>query len=413
MNKRQNYAAINEIEDTEATRIGTELEMTTNVIDVIEESDDKMHESYTFKPDQFESVVSEEGTLTNPQDKGDYSPTRSNIFAIMSAFLFGFANFLLAKASKDYGVQTQVMQTYSLLAMGILFHLVKWMHHTCTKKQRLGYSYFSAQNSSYYDKVTNVSTGQVTYKLNKLKCMVPVFRGFVQGAFTLLTTLAFYFGSKSGINSGIISTLFVTSVPFTAILFQCLYGQKMGPIEWIGCLFVISSVALIGLGGAPKVSGQATDEDAEMYKYIAIMFGLIVGGFQTFNAQNVNWIIKSWNFPAAQMTFEGAFFKGVVLIPFWIYYTFIQTEKQPYFSQQHYLEANLSIICNTLALFCFSEATRVGKGATVQAIYNSKVPIQTAIESFVTSMLPTATQLGGLGVGIFGVSLFVLKKSKK
>ena len=60
----------------------------------------------------------------------------------------------------------------------------------------------------------------------------------------------FYFGSRSGVNNGIISVIFSTGVLFTAIIFYFLYGQKLTLWDLAGCIFIVVCVALIAVGGA-------------------------------------------------------------------------------------------------------------------------------------------------------------------
>ena len=186
-------------------------------------------------------------------------------------------------------------------------------------------------------------------------------------------------------------------------------------IEIIACLLIIGSVLLIGLGSAKKEKVITEGSDSEMenseYNYflaMAILFGLLNGIKQTFNAQNVNWIIKTLHFPAAQMTFEGGFLKGLFLVPFFVWHYFYSEEV---FEMRYVILANISIICGTLALFTFSEANKYGKGAAIQAIYNTKVPIQTLLVISIDGLVPTPMQIVGLVTAMFGVSLFVLKKT--
>jgi len=72
--------------------------------------------------------------------------------------------------------------------------------------------------------------------------------------------LTFEYAGKSGVNSGIIATIFTTTVLFTAILFRVKYGQKLTIYDIIGCFGIISGVILISLGAASAVKEKSPSE---------------------------------------------------------------------------------------------------------------------------------------------------------
>ena len=105
---------------------------------------------------------------------------------------------------------------------------------------------------------------------------------------------SFMFAAKSGINPGIISSIFSSTCVFTIIIFYFLYGQKLSINDWIGTLFIILCVVFISIGGGEsdeeeekvrrmlaggsyKVTEHITPEEANMYLYFAIVAALIAG----------------------------------------------------------------------------------------------------------------------------------------
>ena len=79
---------------------------------------------------------------------------------------------------------------------------------------------------------------------------MPIQRCIIQGLIQVMLTVTFSFASKSGVNSGIIATIFSTCVPFTSILFYCRYAQVLTKRDWFGCFLIIVCVVLIGFGGS-------------------------------------------------------------------------------------------------------------------------------------------------------------------
>ena len=109
-----------------------------------------------------------------------------------------------------------------------------------------------------------------------------------------MVVLTFTFAGKSGVNSGIISTIFCTSVIFSNILFYILYGQKLSKYDIFGSLMIVASVVLIGFGGA--TGGSETDTTNLI---LALGISLATGFIFTLNAININYILQTIQFPAS------------------------------------------------------------------------------------------------------------------
>ena len=77
---------------------------------------------------------------------------------------------------------------------------------------------------------------------------------FVRAAILIITEFvviqSFTFVDKSGVNPGVMSIIFSSSIVFTPMLFYCKFGQKLRRVDYIGAVLVAICVALIGLGGA-------------------------------------------------------------------------------------------------------------------------------------------------------------------
>lgn len=103
------------------------------------------------------------------------------------------------------------------------------------------------------------------------------------------------FAEKSGINPGIISSIFSSTCVFTIILFYFLYGQKLSVFDFIGIFFIIGSVVFISMGGGESSDEESTrrllagagprdpnapklsKEEANMFLYFGIIAALLAG----------------------------------------------------------------------------------------------------------------------------------------
>ena len=73
-------------------------------------------------------------------------------------------------------------------------------------------------------------------------------RGINHGVLIIVTSLAFKFAATSGLNTGVVSSLFTSAVIFIAIIFYCLYREKLYLKDFIGMAIIIAGVALISFG---------------------------------------------------------------------------------------------------------------------------------------------------------------------
>lgn len=147
--------------------------------------------------------------------------------------------------------------------------------------------------------------------------MVPLERGLIQGAVTVLISLTFQYASLSNVNSGIIASIFSVAVAFTCIIFYFLYDQKLTKYDMLGILLIITCVVMIGVG-------QNSDEphgDIEASSLtIAIIFAVVTG----LNFSISNWDIfvltQKVGFPINQLAYDGNLILGFVYLPLFIQY---------------------------------------------------------------------------------------------
>ena len=88
-------------------------------------------------------------------------------------------------------------------------------------------------------------------------------------------------------------------------------------------------------------------------------------------------------------------------------------EKYRIFDARDIIQANLSILCVTISITCFTYALKYGKGGVVQAIDNLKVIVQTALAIVIGGMVPSSVQIAGMICGLIGVFIIICKKEGK
>lgn len=100
------------------------------------------------------------------------------------------------------------------------------------------------------DGVAPKKVPKVIVLFSGLRLSVPVIRALVQGVITILIICTFAFAFPSGVNAGIISSIFASSCVFTIIIFFFKYGQKVTKFDALGAFMIVLCVALVGVGGA-------------------------------------------------------------------------------------------------------------------------------------------------------------------
>lgn len=94
---------------------------------------------------------------------------------------------------------------------------------------------------------------------------------------------SFYFLGlcKTPINSGVISSIFSTSLVFVAILFYLVFGQRMSSLGVCGIGLIVTSVCMISLSAESHSSMYAYDSNTEdndtKYIHLSIGCALVAG----------------------------------------------------------------------------------------------------------------------------------------
>ena len=79
----------------------------------------------------------------------------------------------------------------------------------------------------------------------------------------LIVIRCFAFAAKSGVNGGIISTIFSSSSVFTILIFYFKYGQQITKFDILGTFCIILCVVLIALGGSSGFEKDLEVSDEE------------------------------------------------------------------------------------------------------------------------------------------------------
>ena len=274
-------------------------------------------------------------------------------------------------------------------------------------------NYISKANSPYFRKARTPNK----FQFNWAAFCVPIFRGMINGSIQVIIILTFGFAAKSGVNSGIIASIFSSCVVFTPIIFYFKHGQMISKSDILGGLFIIICVVLIGAGPAifsskETVTGLKTNaendksENELLFLTYSILCAMATGLILSLNTLNVEYCINKVGFPPSQTNIDGQMTYGMVLLPIFIY-QMCKDEKYRIFTARDIVMANLSILNVTISITCFTHALKCGKGGVVQAVDNLKVIVQTVLGVVITGIVPSVVQIVGMLCGLIGVFIII------
>lgn len=178
-------------------------------------------------------------------------------------------------------------------------------------------------------------------------------------AIQILIVITFYFAAEGGVNAGIVSSIFSTSVIFSSIIFYCKYGQKLSKFDFVGIFLVIACVALISSSGATAEESQ-NDGQKNDFKIYAILMAILVGLTFSLNSVDLHHGMKV-GFSAYQMNSDGNMFFGLMLVPFYAY----EVGRNGHYESQDFLLSNLFVFCGFAGIVSLSQALKIGHAGPV------------------------------------------------
>lgn len=218
--------------------------------------------------------------------------------------------------------------------------------------------------------VNNEVTKKFRFSWTKFNGMLS--RAFFQLAIQLALLQTFYYGSKSGVNNGIISVIFSCGVIFTAIIFYFVYGQELTAFDLTGGLFIIVAVALISIGGTGGGHGGSdmtyglTEKEKSTNLVLAVIMAIVTGLVFSLNSLSIQFC-TSKGCGVAQANMDGMLIMFAIMLPgFWV---IANGEDNPY----GWYEINLAtaiLVAQVVGIISLSVGLANGSGGPVQAIEN-------------------------------------------
>ena len=170
-------------------------------------------------------------------DKKVQDNKKCYLFSIATMFLYGAGNYLNAEVSSKLSYKALYPQWMSCIFLWAMFHTYKFILYKTSSSSGRQSVYFTKANSQYFKEceieqnatvernslIDGASTSGKRYRLNFRAILCPFQIAVVWAGIEVVMAITFDFTNKSKINSGIISSIFSTSVGWTVVFFFFLY----------------------------------------------------------------------------------------------------------------------------------------------------------------------------------------------
>ena len=117
-----------------------------------------------------------------------------------------------------------------------------------------------AQVKPEADDGTSKEQIEKTYVFQWRRVLGTFSRGFTQFIIQIFVLSTFFYTAKTGINAGVIASIFTTNLIFVTLYFYCFKGQRLTCNDAIGSLLIITCLVLIGIGGASSGGSRKLTE---------------------------------------------------------------------------------------------------------------------------------------------------------
>ena len=229
---------------------------------------------------------------------------KSYFFAFLASLFAACSNIISSQMSKKYAFRALFAEFSGFYVSWLFYHLFLFLRRIILK----------TESSSNYKKAVdeNQSQEKISFEL----IFVPLRRGLIILSCISCLTLTYYYAAKSGINQGIITSIFSSSLIFTSIWFFIFHGQKLTKWDLVGVTMVIACILCISIA---KSSSSSASSDTSIYKLYAVILALAEGVLFSIRTIDMNKTSKL-KISVMQTNIDANLVLATILLPFYIYF---------------------------------------------------------------------------------------------
>ena len=204
----------------------------------------------------IESAVTQAEELDETQQLAEVK-TKSERIALVWGFAsgigFGIVNTLGARLSARSGVIWSFAIVFYPIPQSLVYHVAMHIRgkQKAIKEGTKPPKFFSRNSSAYFKE---------DGKLNWANIGFPVRRALINIWINIILSITFQFTFLAGLNPGIVSTLFITSLIWIVLYFFLKHKQRLLKQELLGVVIMILAVCLISL--SKQILGNEAEVEA-------------------------------------------------------------------------------------------------------------------------------------------------------
>ncbi|CAI2372086.1 unnamed protein product [Moneuplotes crassus] len=199
------------------------------------------------------------------------SQTKSIVFALLTGVFYALHNFTLGSLAR-MGYLARFNTGIGMVISAIIYYIYKFI---MAKKN--GEEFFNREESVFLDQKTNFAHGSRGRVEPWIVVGILVNNIFKIGG-GLVVIIAFKMALESGLNQGIITSLFGMTPFLASLCFYCLFNEKLRISQVAGMMFMVGCIVCIGLGTtATKLNTKMSihPESSNATAYICILLACI------------------------------------------------------------------------------------------------------------------------------------------
>lgn len=223
-----------------------------------------------------------------------------------------------------------------------------------------------------------------------------------------------YFSHVTGINVGIITTLWSIQPLFSAGLDRMIYGEPIRINHFIGMLMVIASGVAISMSGKIDEKVEATPAqplvlvDEQVPKYVAVVFGVITPLWMIANSLFIKHLTnESIGFNATTVSFSSSGFCCTIIIILGCAWYWQEVAE---FRWKLFLIGFFSSIFDTCGKACILKAFSIGPAGPVAAFVELNNVLLVLFEGLRLWHVPNYLEIIGFFLGICGALVLSIPK---
>ncbi|CAI2371700.1 unnamed protein product [Moneuplotes crassus] len=354
--------------------------------------------------------------LLSTQAKEASSQTKSIVFALLTGVFYALHNFTLGSLAR-MGYLARFNTGIGMIISAIIYYIYKFI---MAKKN--GEEFFNREESVFLNQKRNFAHGSRGRVEPWIVIGILVNNIFKIGG-GLVVIIAFKLALESGLNQGIITSIFGMTPFLASLCFYCFFNEKLRISQVVGMMFMVGCIVCIGLGTTSHKSDKNLHntkmfihpESSNTTAYICIFLACICPVFFAIGGLIMRLMKVEFQTDPAEFTQVCYIWQAPVLVAVVIFgYTAGGFE----FILVDFVQMVVAGMLVNVGGACFNIAVSCGNAGVAYSLINVQVIIFSVLAAVFLQQIPSniemlAGTLGIIGSCIMSIGPSIVEKIQK